>query len=301
MTNQPLQITTNALSEQLNFVSCTLKEGVAELILNRPEKHNAFDEVMISEMIKVLAHFADNSQCQVLVLKANGKNFSAGADLNWMRKQAQMDFEQNLSDANELAKLMSVLDKFPKPTIAQVQGAAFGGALGLICCCDIALANERASFCLSEVKLGLIPAVISPYVTRAMGQRAARRYMLTAERFDVQKALELQIIHEVSDELDNAAVPIIAALLANSPQGMAWAKSLLSKLEDGVIDKSTLAYTSERIASIRVSKEGQEGLNAFFEKRSPDWTVNSSTASSRSQSNSSHHKSSQAANAPGAK
>ncbi len=296
MTNQTLQITTNELSEQLTFVGCTLKEGVAELILNRPEKHNAFDEVMISEMIAVLEHFADNSQCQVLVLKANGKNFSAGADLNWMRKQAQMDFEQNLTDANELAKLMSVLDKFPKPTIAQVQGAAFGGALGLICCCDIAIANERASFCLSEVKLGLIPAVISPYVTRAMGQRAARRYMLTAERFNVEKALELQIVHEVSDELDNAAAPIIATLLANSPQGMAWVKSLLSKLEDGVIDESTLAYTSERIASIRVSNEGQEGLNAFFEKRSPDWTVNSSP-----QSNSSHHNRRQAANAPGAK
>lgn len=300
MTNQTLQ-TTNALSEQLTFVSCTLKEGVAELILNRPEKHNAFDEVMISEMIKVLEHFAANSQCQVLVLKANGKNFSAGADLNWMRKQAKMDFEQNLTDANELAKLMSVLDKFPKPTIALVQGAAFGGALGLICCCDIALANERASFCLSEVKLGLIPAVISPYVTRAMGQRAARRYMLTAERFNVEKALELQIVHEVSDELDNAAAPIIAALLANSPQGMAWVKTLLSKLEDGVIDESTLAYTSERIASIRVSSEGQEGLNAFFEKRNPDWTVNSSPQSNSSHNDNSHSKNNQAVSAPGAK
>lgn len=296
MTNETLQLTTDKLSEQLTFVDCALNNGVAELILNRPEKHNAFDEVMISEMIKVLAHFADNSQCQALLLKANGKNFSAGADLNWMRKQAKMDFEQNLTDANELAKLMSVLDKFPKPTIALVQGAAFGGALGLICCCDIAIANERASFCLSEVKLGLIPAVISPYVTRTMGQRAARRYMLTAERFDVQKALELQVIHETSNELDSAAAPIIAALLANSPQGMAWVKSLLSKLEDGVIDKSTLDYTSERIASIRVSKEGQEGLNAFFEKRSPDWTVDQSSASNSSNNNNSH-----AANALGAK
>ncbi|MCG9730856.1 enoyl-CoA hydratase-related protein [Shewanella sp. Isolate13] len=269
--NNSVTIDTALLSQQLQYVSCELDGGVAQMVLNRADKHNAFDEVMISEMIKVLEHFGHHPQCQVLVLKANGKNFSAGADLNWMRKQAKMDFEQNLSDANELAKLMSLLDKFPKPTIALVQGAAFGGALGLICCSDIAIANQRASFCLSEVKLGLIPAVISPYVTRAMGQRAARRYMLTAERFNAQKALELQIIHEIDDELEIAAQPIIAALLSNSPQGMAWVKTLLSTLENGVIDQDTLEHTSERIARIRVSDEGQEGLNAFFEKRSPQW------------------------------
>ncbi|GIU23455.1 enoyl-CoA hydratase-related protein [Shewanella sp. MBTL60-007] len=269
--NNSVTIDTTLLSQELQYVSCELDGGVAQMVLNRADKHNAFDEVMISEMIKVLEHFSHHPQCQVLVLKANGKNFSAGADLNWMRKQAKMDFEQNLSDANELAKLMSLLDKFPKPTIALVQGAAFGGALGLICCSDIAIANQRASFCLSEVKLGLIPAVISPYVTRAMGQRAARRYMLTAERFNAQKALELQIIHEIDDELEIAAQPIIAALLNNSPQGMAWVKTLLSTLESGVIDQGTLDHTSERIARIRVSDEGQEGLNAFFEKRSPQW------------------------------
>ncbi|MCL1051077.1 enoyl-CoA hydratase-related protein [Shewanella abyssi] len=294
-------MTPQTLAQQCQYVSCTLDNGVAELILDRPGKHNAFDEVMISEMIQVLEYFAHHPQCQVLVVRANGKNFSAGADLNWMRKQATMDFEQNLCDANELAKLMSVLDKFPKPTIAKVQGAAFGGALGLICCCDIAIANERASFCLSEVKLGLIPAVISPYVTRTIGQRAARRYMLTAERFSVQKAIELQVIHEVSDDLDAAAEPIINALLANSPQGMAWAKSLLSTLESGVIDKATLDHTSERIASIRVSIEAQEGLNAFFEKRSPDWTISNSSTANSSIANSPVDKNNSAASAPGAK
>ena len=263
---------TTQLIEDFKYVSCQLSNGVGQMILNRADKHNAFDEVMITEMIQTLEHFATNDQCQVLVLKANGKNFSAGADLNWMRKQAKMDFEQNLGDANELAKLMSTLDKFPKPTMALVQGAAFGGALGLICCCDIAIANERASFCLSEVKLGLIPAVISPYVVRAMGQRASRRYMLTAERFTSEKARELQVIHEINDDLEAAAEPIIQALLANSPQGMTWVKTLLSHLEDGVIDDATLAYTSERIAKIRVSNEGQEGLNAFFDKRKPNWT-----------------------------
>ncbi|WOT04185.1 enoyl-CoA hydratase-related protein [Shewanella youngdeokensis] len=276
MTNTSQPIAPQTLAEQCQHVSCTLERGVGALVLNRPDKHNAFDEVMISEMIQVLEYFAHHRQCQVLVIKANGKNFSAGADLNWMRKQANMSFEQNLADANELAKLMSLLDKFPKPTIAQVQGAAFGGALGLICCCDIAIATTQASFCLSEVKLGLIPAVISPYVTRAMGQRAARRYMLTAERFKAETALELQIIHEVSHDLDAAAAPIITALLANSPQGMAWTKRLLSTLENGVIDQSTLEYTSERIARIRVSTEGQEGLNAFFDKRSPNWSASTS-------------------------
>ena len=291
MTKETQQMTLQTLADQCQYVNCTLDNGVAELILDRPDKHNAFDEVMISEMIQVLEYFAHHPLCQVLVVKANGKNFSAGADLNWMRKQASMDFEQNLSDANELAKLMSVLDKFPKPTIAKVQGAAFGGALGLICCCDIAIANERASFCLSEVKLGLIPAVISPYVTRAMGQRAARRYMLTAERFKVEKAIELQVIHEVNDDLDAAAEHINAAILTKSPQGMAWAKSLLSTLERGVIDQTTLDYTSERIARIRVSAEGQEGLNAFFDKRSPDWAT----------AHSSNDKNNNAASAPGAK
>lgn len=266
------QLLVKETSQGLSHVDLSLDAGVGTLCLDRADKHNAFDEVMISEMLTSLELMAKLDECQVLVLKANGKNFSAGADLGWMRKQAKMDMEQNLSDAHELAKLMSNLDKFPKPTLALVQGAAFGGALGLICCCDIAIANERASFCLSEVKLGLIPAVISPYVTRAMGQRASRRYMLTAERFNVQTAVQYQVIHEISDDLDAAAKPVIDSLLANSPQGMAWVKTLLTKLEDGVIDKACIDYTAERIASIRVSEEGQEGLNAFFEKRSPDWS-----------------------------
>ncbi|PMG41066.1 enoyl-CoA hydratase-related protein [Shewanella sp. 10N.286.52.B9] len=270
-----------AIANPYQYIQCQLNQGVGELILDRVEKHNAFDEVMINEMITAIEAFDENDQCQQLILRANGKNFSAGADLNWMRKQAKMDFEQNLNDAHELAKLMHVLDKFPKPTIALVNGAAFGGALGLICCCDIAIANERASFCLSEVKLGLIPAVISPYVVRAMGNRQARRYMLTAERFSATVALTHQIIHEVNDDLDAAAQPFIEAFNANSPQGMAWVKTLVSHLEDGVINDATLAHTSEQIARIRVSDEGQEGLNAFFEKRSPSWRAQSTKSSAK--------------------
>lgn len=264
---------TKAYTEQ-NFqhIQCELENGVGKLILDRPEVHNAFDEVMIAELISALALFADDSKCQMLILKANGKHFSAGADLNWMRKQAQMDFAQNLADANELARLMHDLDKFPKPTLVQVSGAAFGGALGLICCCDIAIANTRSSFCLSEVKLGLIPAVISPYVVRAMGSRASRRYMLTAERFNTEQAQQLQVIHEISDDLDAASQPIIDALLTNSPQGMDWCKKLISHLEHSEINQATLEHTSDYIARIRVSDEGQEGLNAFFEKRKPNWS-----------------------------
>lgn len=262
---------TKITEQPFTHIECKLSQGIGELILNRSDKHNAFDEVMINEMITAIEAFSTDTDCHVLILKANGRNFSAGADLNWMRKQAQMDFSQNLTDAHELAKLMHVLDKCPKPTIALVQGAAFGGALGLICCCDIAIADTRASFCLSEVKLGLIPAVISPYVVRAMGNRQARRYMLTAERFDAQTALTHQIIHAIDDNLDGKAQEFITFLNANSPQGMAWVKTLVSTLEDGVIDQSIIDYTSEQIAKIRVSDEGQEGLNAFFEKRAPAW------------------------------
>ncbi|WP_372847457.1 enoyl-CoA hydratase-related protein [Shewanella sp. Scap07] len=258
-------------TQHFNFVRCHIEDGIGHIELDRADKHNAFDEVMINEIITSLRVLAKRDECQLLVLSAAGKNFSAGADLNWMRKQAKMDFQQNLADANELATLMHELDKFAKPSIALVQGAAFGGALGLICCCDIAIANSRASFCLSEVKLGLIPAVISPYVTRAMGQRAARRYMMTAERFDVTTAQRLQVIHEINDELLAAAQPFIDAFKANSPQGMSWTKALLSHLENGEIDDDTRAHTSERIARIRVSDEGQEGLNAFFDKRAPQW------------------------------
>ncbi len=259
------------MDQTFTYLLCSLEQGVAQITLNRANKHNAFDEVMINEIITAIDHFAGNTKCKMLILKAIGKNFSAGADLNWMRKQAQMDFSQNLADANELATLMDKLDKFPKPTITLIQGAAFGGALGLICASDIAIADETASFCLSEVKLGLIPAVISPYVIRAMGHRAARRYMLTAERFDAKQALQLNIIHDIHTNLDDAAQLFINALRDNSPQAMAWVKKLLSRLEDGVIDQQTLAYTSEQIANIRVSDEGQEGLNAFFEKRRPNW------------------------------
>ena len=247
--------------------------GVANLILNRPEVHNAFDDQMIAELIRVLDQLAADDKVKVLTLSARGKNFSAGADLNWMRSMAQKNYQQNLDDANELAALMHKLDKFPKPTIALVQGAAFGGAVGLVACCDMALAEQGASFCLSEVKIGLIPAVISPYVMRALGERQCRRYFLTAERFSAGSALTMGLVHQVVavGELASQAESLIASLLQNSPAAVSAAKALLHNIYNRKISNNVIAHTTQAIAEIRVSAEGQEGLTAFLEKRKPAW------------------------------
>lgn len=247
--------------------------GVAELVLNRAEVHNAFDDSMIGELIDALKSLAANPAVRVLLLKSTGKNFSAGADLNWMRSMAEKNYQQNLEDAGQLAELMRQLDCFPAPTIALVQGAAFGGALGLVSCCDIALAEQGASFCLSEVKIGLIPAVISPYVMRAIGERASRRYFLTAERFDAATALNLGLVHQLVDAggLSSAAEHFVGFLLNNSPAALRSAKELMAVVHNQPINQQLIDSTSARIAAIRVSNEGQEGLNAFLQKRTPAW------------------------------
>lgn len=247
--------------------------GVATLTLNRPEVHNAFDDAMIAELIAVLRKLAKNTEVRVLVLTSKGKNFSAGADLSWMRSMAQKNYQQNLDDASELATLMHQLDKFPKPTIALVKGAAFGGAVGLVACCDIAIADPNASFCLSEVKIGLIPAVISPYVMRALGERQCRRYFLTAERFSAQDALAMGLLHQLSapDGLEQAAENFVVTILQNSPAAVSAAKSLLHNIYNRKISNNVIAHTTQAIAEIRVSPEGQEGLSAFLEKRPAAW------------------------------
>lgn len=254
--------------------------GVATLTLNRPEVHNAFDDAMIAELIAALDSLATDAQVRLMVLNANGKNFSAGADLNWMRSMAQKNYEQNLSDAGQLATLMYKLDKFPKPTIALVKGAAFGGALGLVACCDIAVAEEQASFCLSEVRIGLIPAVISPYVMRAIGERESRRYFLTAERFMAPQARQLGLVHEVVAEgdLNTICERFISTMLQNSPQAMSAAKSLIHNIYNRKISNNVIAYTEQAIAEIRVSAEGQEGLTAFLTKRKPGWLSDDKSA-----------------------
>lgn len=249
------------------------EHGRATITLNRPEMHNAFDDTLISALIEEFNRLERERSVRVIMLAARGKSFSSGADLNWMRRMADYSFEENRADAMALAELMKTLANLSKPTIALVQGAAIGGGVGLVACCDIALATENASFCLSEVKLGLIPAVISPYVATAIGARATRRYFLTAERFDANEAYRLGLVHEVvrAEDLAERADSLGRRLLRNGPQAMASVKALVAEVALSSLDDDLIADTAERIAEIRASAEGREGLSAYLEKRDPSW------------------------------
>lgn len=261
-------------STQNNAVLFTVdSRGVATVTLNNPDKHNAFDDTIIGVLQRTFDHIATRQDISVVVLAANGKSFSAGADLGWMKRMASYSFEDNLTDANALASMLYALNYLPQPTIAKVQGAAFGGAVGLVSCCDITLASEKASFCLSEVKLGLIPATISPYVVAAIGVKASRRYFATAERFFAAKAQQIGLIDEVVavTELDELTENMTNLLLNNGPTAIREAKALIFDVAGQDVDDTIMAETSRRIAEIRVSAEGQEGLTAFFEKRQPNW------------------------------
>jgi methylglutaconyl-CoA hydratase len=248
-------------------------EGVATITLNRPKVHNAFDDNLINDLNEQLAALEDNLDAGFVVLAANGDSFSAGADINWMQRMTEYSERENIKDARRLAELMRRLHDFRKPTIAKVQGAAFGGGVGLVACCDIAIASEKASFCLSEVKLGLIPAVVSPYVVKAIGERQARRYFITAERFDAREAQRIGLVHRVvaAEALDDWTAKMIGTLSANGPNAMSACKDLIRTVSRGPIDAGMIEETARRIAAIRVSDEGQEGLNAFLHKRKPDW------------------------------
>lgn len=249
--------------------------GVATLTLNRESKSNAFNDDMIIVLIDYLNQLAANPTIRCLLLRANGKHFSSGADLQWMQSMVLKSKKENRHDAKQLADLLHTLDSFPHPTIVVVQGYAFGGALGLICCCDIAVSMQNAKFCLSEVKLGLIPATIAPYVCRAMGVRHARRYMLTAEQIDASTAAHIGLVHIVINDEKNAEdeqlTQLIKAILASSPMALQQAKILCHTCDNHPIDKKLIKHTSHLIADIRVSEQGQEGLNAFLDKRSPSW------------------------------
>ena len=249
------------------------ERGVATVTLNRPQIHNAFDAELISALSEVFQLLAQNHQVRVVILAAVGKSFSAGADLNWMQAMVQYDYQQNLADAQALAKMLSHLNQLNKPTIARVQGAAFGGAIGLIACCDIAIASKLSKFCLSEVKIGLIPATISPYVIDAIGARAARRYFCTAEVFSARRARRLGLLSEAvnEEELDSTIEDLVEHILRNSPQAVSAAKQLIFNVQNRVIEAPLIDMTCQEIASIRVSAEGQEGLQAFLQKRPPRW------------------------------
>ena len=249
------------------------KRGVASLILNRPEVHNAFNDALIARLSETLDELADNTTVRVVKVIGRGKSFSAGADLNWMRRMAGYSQEENEADALEVARMFKKLSSFPCPTVAVVHGNAFGGGVGLIACCDIAVAVERARFSLSEVKLGLIPATISPYVVEAVGARQARRLFLTAERFDATAAMEFGLVHAVSpeDRLDEAADVFVSQCLENGPMAMAASKELVAAVANRPIDESVAADTAERIAGQRASDEGRDGVAAFLDKRPPGW------------------------------
>lgn len=251
--------------------------GVAEVRLNRPELHNAFDDTLIAELTESLQRLNDNPRVRALVLASNGKSFSAGADLNWMARMADYDQTQNLEDSRALAALMATLNQMLVPTIARVQGAAYGGGVGLAACCDIVVASDNASFALTEVKLGLMPAVISPYVIAKIGISAARRYFLTAERFDAATAKQLGLVHEVvdRDELDSKIESLLTTLLTNGPHAMAAAKMLIQHVGNQRIEPGLIDETAQRIARIRASDEGKDGLRAFLDKRQPGWVQES--------------------------
>lgn len=249
-------------------------QGLATVTLNRPEIHNAFDDRLIAELSAELRRLDDDFDVRCLVLAARGSSFSAGADIGWMRRMTEYGEAENLADAEQLAELMRVLYEFSKPTIARVQGPAFGGGVGLVACCDIAVATDHASFALTEVKLGLIPAVISPYIIQAIGIRQARRYMVSAERFDAREALRIGMVHKVvgEDGLDDWIHRMTKQLTGNGPYALAACKEMIRAVAARPINAELRAECARRIAEIRVSDEGQEGLDAFLNKRKPDWT-----------------------------
>jgi len=248
--------------------------GIAEVVLNRPDKRNAFDDVIIQQLINTLTEVSSNSKTRVVILRSEGKHFSAGADLGWMRRMADNGHKENLDDARQLARLMEVLNGLRKPVIGLVQGAAYGGAVGLAACCDIVIATEQSSFCLSEVKLGLIPAVISPYVMRAIGERQARRYFISAEVFNARQAQEYGLVHIVCDDakaMETRCNEMVQQLATNGPEAMRAAKDLVFAVSQKPINEEVIEDTAHRIADIRVGEEGQEGLSAFLNKRKANW------------------------------
>ena len=251
------------------------RQGPIGLItMNRPERHNAFDDVLIAELTEAFRSMEAEDGIRIVVLSGTGKSFSAGADLNWMKRMSGFSIEENRRDAMGLAALMRTIAHLRKPTLARVQGAALGGGVGLVACCDVAVATQGATFALSEVKLGLIPAVISPYVVAAIGERAARRYFLTAERFTAAEAWRLGLVHEIAAneaEMDDAIGAIVDAMLAASPAAQKEAKDLIRAVSNRPLTSELVQDTADRIAIIRSSPEGREGVAAFLEKRRASW------------------------------
>ncbi|HEX8786904.1 MAG TPA: enoyl-CoA hydratase/isomerase family protein [Telluria sp.] len=248
-------------------------DKVATITLNRPQLRNAFNETAIADLTMAFDEAGQDADVRAIVLAANGPAFCAGADLNWMKKMAGYSQLENEADAMRLADMLRTIYFSPKPVVAKVQGDCYAGGMGLVAACDIVVASDAANFCLSEVKLGLIPATISPYVIKAMGDQASRRYFLTAERFDAREAHRLGLAHEVvpAEQLDAKVAEIVKALVNNSPNAVREAKKLVRDVAGLPVDDVLLADTAGRIANIRASNEGREGVASFLEKRKPSW------------------------------
>ena len=255
----------------------TIREQFALVTLNRPDIRNAFDDALIAALTEALARLDADASVRAVVLMGNGPAFCAGADLNWMKRMAGYDEAQNLEDARALAAMLRTLDRMAKPTIARVHGPAFAGGVGLVAACDIAIGSTAAEFCLTEVKLGLTPATISPYVVRAMGARAAQRYFLSGERFGAEEAHRIGLLSGLAgpEELDDAIDRLLVHVVAGGSAAQAEIKDLIRAVSRGPIGDAMIEDTARRIAGVRVSPEGREGIASFLEKRKPRWVARS--------------------------
>lgn len=258
----------------LQTLSIEHQGPVAWVWMNRPEVHNAFDETLIAELTASFRTLDADPAVRVIVLAGRGKSFSAGADLNWMKRQGEASLEANLEDARKLAALFRTISTCATPTLARVHGAALGGGMGLASACDICVASTHASFATSEVKFGLIPSAISPYVIRAIGERQAYRYFQTAERISAERAWQLGLAHEVvaPEALDGAVARLVEALLAGGPLSQAAATDLIRAVANRPVDDAVVEDTARRIATLRATPEAREGLASFLEKRPASWT-----------------------------
>lgn len=263
------------MTSTLTYTTLTIeREGrIATVTLNRPDVRNAFNETTIAEIKQAFSELGEDAGLRAIVLAANGPAFCAGADLNWMKKMAGYTHAENHADALQLAEMLRTIYLCPKPVVAKVQGDCYAGGMGLVAACDMAVAVDTAGFCLSEVKLGLIPATISPYVIRAMGARAAHRYFLTAERFGAAEALRIGFVHEVvaADQLDAKVDELLKALTTASPNAVRVCKKLVMDVAEREINAGLIAATVQGIADIRASDEGKEGVQSFLNKRKPNW------------------------------
>ena len=253
-------------------VALTIEDKIARVALNRPEIHNAFNEVMIAELLEVFQKLKDDEKLRVVILTGEGKSFCAGADIHWMKKMKNYTYEQNVDDALALANLMYEMFSFPKPLVGRINGAAIGGGTGLVSVCDIVVAAEDAKFSFSEVKIGLVPACISPYILNRVGFTKANMLFLTGERFDAHRALNVGLVDEVVplSILDSRVDKLAEQLISSGPQALATAKKLLRDIPHMAMEEKR-RHSAEVLAKLRISDEGQEGLAAFLEKRKPNW------------------------------